>query len=69
MSEKFEVKLSSIIADVLQNIPQSAEVFKKHNMPCIMCMGINTETIEGGALMHGIDPQTVLDELKALEQK
>lgn len=54
------------ILEVLQIHPRSREVFVKHGMGCIACMGATMETIESGARMHGVDPETVVREINAL---
>lgn len=58
----------TIIADVLKNVEGSVEVFNKHNMGCISCMGVQNETIEKGSLMHGINVETLLKELNELNK-
>lgn len=59
----------TIIADVLKNVKGSIDVFNKHNMGCLSCMGVQNETIEKGSLMHGIDVNVILAELEALQNK
>lgn len=51
------------IIQVLQSHPQAREIFSKHGMGCIGCMGATTETIENGAKMHDIDVEALLKEL------
>ncbi|MHB1420492.1 MAG: DUF1858 domain-containing protein [Bacillota bacterium] len=51
------------ILDILQAYPQTMEVFIKHGMGCIQCMGANEETLVSAARIHGIDVQTLLDDL------
>ncbi len=55
-------KLSSI-NDVLRTHPESIKVFEKYNMGCMGCMGASAESIENGAMMHGIDPSIIVQEL------
>lgn len=59
-----EITRQSIIADVLREHPQCIEVFDRHGMPCQSCMGASTGTIEEGAMMHDVDPDAILSELK-----
>ncbi|MCL4516960.1 MAG: DUF1858 domain-containing protein [Firmicutes bacterium] len=54
------------ILEVLQIHPRAREVLVKHGMGCIACMGATMETIESGARMHGVDPETVVKEINAL---
>ncbi len=46
--------------EALQADPRAREVFAAHGMGCVGCMGVSMESIEDGARMHGIDPETVL---------
>lgn len=57
------------IYDVLQKNPESREVFKKHGMHCLDCMGSVVESIEAGAKMHSINLDELLKELNALSAK
>ena len=53
-------KTMSII-DVVQNHPQTAEVFRSYGMGCLGCVAARFENIEQGATAHGIN----VDELMA----
>ncbi|MBP2635630.1 MAG: hypothetical protein H6Q72_1537 [Firmicutes bacterium] len=57
---------STPIIDALRSHPQAREIFIKHGMGCIGCMGSTTETIENGAYMHDIDIEALLLELNKL---
>lgn len=54
------------IMEALQADPRAHDVFVAFGMGCIGCMGVGMETIEDGAKMQGIDPETVLAELNKL---
>lgn len=54
------------IFEALQKHPAARDVFKKHGMHCLDCMGSTEETIEAGAKMHGIDLTILLKELNEL---
>jgi len=56
------------IMEALQTHPKAKEVFKKHGMACLSCMGAIQESIEAGARMHGIDLESLLAELEALNK-
>lgn len=58
----------TIIADVLKNVEGSIEVFNKHNMGCVSCMGVQNETLEKGSLMHGINVEVLLKELNEINK-
>ena len=51
------------IIEVLRSHPLARDIFAKHGMGCIECMGATTETIENGANMHDIDLEALLKEL------
>jgi len=51
------------IADVLKKYPSSREVFKRHIPECVNCGGASAETIQRGAVMHGLDPDKFVEEL------
>lgn len=51
------------IIEVLRSHPLARDIFAKHGMGCIGCMGATTETIENGAKMHDIDLDALLKEL------
>ncbi len=54
------------IMEALQVHPKAREVFKKHGMACLSCMGAMQESIEAGADMHGIDVEVLMKELNEL---
>ena len=56
----------SKIFDVIQQFPEAADVFDHFGMGCIGCMGMIDETIEGGAKMHRISIEKLLDELNKI---
>lgn len=51
------------IAEVLKEYPSSKNVFKKYMPACVKCGGATAETIQRGAKMHGVDPETLVKEL------
>ena len=51
------------INQVLRSHPLARDIFAKHGMGCIGCMGATTETIENGAKMHDIDVEALVREL------
>ena len=53
------------VAKMLQEYPQTAAVLKKYHLGCIGCHGIKHETIERGAIAHGIDLHALLHDLNA----
>jgi hybrid cluster-associated redox disulfide protein len=49
--------------DVLRINPKIAEILMKKGMHCIGCSMAMYETLEQGAIMHGINPDKLVDEL------
>lgn len=56
------------INDCLKMYPQTKMVFTKYKMGCLGCMGASAESIEKGAMMHGLEINKLLDELNKLSK-
>jgi len=54
------------ILDIVQNYPQSLEVFAKYGLGCIGCAAARFENLEAGAKVHGFDPDEMVAEINAL---
>lgn len=59
-----EITKDTIIADLLREHPECIEVFDRHDMPCRTCAGASTGTISEGAMLHDVDLDLVIDELR-----
>jgi hybrid cluster-associated redox disulfide protein len=69
MSEK-EIQMDAIkkdmpIGDVVQNYPQTIEVFLKHGLMCFGCAIARFENVEQGAMAHGINVDALMKDLNA----
>jgi len=53
------------IGEVVQNYPQTIEVFLKHGLMCFGCAIARFENVEQGAMAHGISPDTLITDLNA----
>ncbi len=51
------------IIDVVQEHPETLEVFQKFGLGCIGCAAARFENLEAGAKVHGIDPEVMVEEL------
>jgi hybrid cluster-associated redox disulfide protein len=51
---------------ILQMDPQVKQVLGKYNLGCVGCMGAMRETLEQGAIAHGLDVNDILRDLNAL---
>lgn len=58
------------IQDTVDRYPQLVPVFFKHGLGCLGCAAARFESIEQGAMAHGIDVDALINDLnRALEQK
>lgn len=57
------------ITDVVEKYPETADVFMNAGMHCFGWMAARFENIEQGALAHGIDPDTLVEELNKAIKK
>ena len=53
------------IVDLLRSNPETSDVFSRHGLGCLVCMGASTETVEEGALMHGLEVEAIVEELNS----
>jgi hybrid cluster-associated redox disulfide protein len=53
------------IGDVVQNYPQTIEVFLKHGLMCFGCAIARFENVEQGAMAHGISVEALMKDLNA----
>lgn len=51
------------IEEILKKYPETSEVFAKFGIHCVGCLGASFESIEQGALAHGITPEELVEEL------
>lgn len=51
------------IIDIVQQHPETLEVFQKFGLGCIGCAAARFENLEAGAKVHGIDPEVMVQEL------
>jgi len=51
--------------ELMRTYPDSIKVLQKYNLGCIGCMGAQNESLEQGARAHGLDIETLLNDLKA----
>lgn len=58
-----EITKEMTISQVVQNYPQCIDVFLKYGMTCLGCPATQFENIEQGAIVHGIDVDTLIKDL------
>ena len=54
------ITMEMSIMDVVQQWPQTAQVFMRHGMGCLGCAAAHFENIEQGAAAHGIDIEALM---------
>lgn len=64
MSEKFTKDMT--FQQVMQSNRETIKVLQKFNLGCVGCMGAQNESLEQGAMAHGIDVDELLAELNAI---
>lgn len=60
-----QVTKDMIIMDVLQLDPGTAEFFFEIGMHCLGCPSASGESIEQAALVHGVDPDALIQKINA----
>ena len=53
------------IGQVVQQYPQTVEVFLRHGLMCFGCAIARFENVEQGAAAHGIDIEILIKDLNA----
>ena len=59
------VHKNSTINEILSVYPDAKRFFKEREMACSSCFAVNFDTIEKGALMHGLEVNTLIDQLNS----
>lgn len=58
---KLKVSKDTVIGDLIEQYPAAEKVIEKHfGSGCFTCPGMKTESLDFGAMMHGMDVETVL---------
>jgi len=50
-------------SELIQKYPQAVEVLMNEGMHCIGCAASAFETIEQGAIMHGLNPDKLIEKI------
>ncbi|MBQ4122324.1 DUF1858 domain-containing protein [bacterium] len=53
------------LLDIVQNYPETIEVFQKYGLGCLGCAAARFENLEAGAKVHGIDVEKMVEDLNA----
>jgi len=54
---------NSTIKEILSAYPDAKKFFNEREMACSSCFAVNFDTLEKGALMHGLEANILVDEL------
>ncbi|MFQ5716730.1 MAG: DUF1858 domain-containing protein [Nitrospinales bacterium] len=57
------IQSSAKINEIIHQYPQTAKFFSDLNMSCSGCFAMNFDTLEKGALMHGMDVDALVQKL------
>ena len=59
-----EITRETVIGDIVDFAPETAEVFMDCGMHCIDCPVSRMESIEEACEVHGVDPDELIENLK-----
>ena len=57
------INKNSTIKEILSAYPEAKKFFNDREMACSSCFAVNFDTLEKGALMHGLEANMLVDEL------
>ena len=60
-----QVTKDMIIGDILDLAPQTAPYFMEIGMHCLGCPASRGETLEEACMVHGVDPDMMLDKINS----
>ena len=61
---QYAAVLQGDVASLLAEIPQAVAVFLRHGMACVGCSMAKFETLQDAALIYGLDPVCLLNEIE-----
>ena len=57
------INKNSTIKEILSAYPEAKKFFNDREMACSSCFAVNFDTLEKGALMHGLKTNALVEEL------
>ena len=57
------------LIEIVQQYPETVEVFQKYGLGCLGCAAARFENLEAGAKVHGIDIESMVNDLNAVISK
>lgn len=64
-----QITKDTIIGDILDVCPQAAPIFLEIGMHCLGCPASRAETVEQACMVHGTDPDELVEKVNALLKK
>jgi hybrid cluster-associated redox disulfide protein len=62
------VNKNTKINDILSAYPEAKKFFNEKQMSCGSCFAVNFDTLENGALMHGMEVHILISQLEIFLQ-
>ena len=59
-----DIKKNTTINEILNAYPEANRFFNEKQMACGSCFAVNFDTLENGALMHGMEVNSLIDQLE-----
>jgi hybrid cluster-associated redox disulfide protein len=63
------INKNSTIKEILSAYPEAKKFFNDREMACSSCFAVNFDTLEKGALMHGLEAKALVEELNNFLKK
>ena len=57
------------LLEIVQNYPETLEVFQRYGVGCIGCAAARFENLEAGAKVHGIDADEMVAAMNEILEK
>jgi hybrid cluster-associated redox disulfide protein len=58
------INKNSTINEILSAYPEAKRFFNERDMACSSCFAVNFDTLEKGALMHGLEVNALIEQLE-----
>ena len=64
-AKAMEINKNSTINEILSAYPEAKRFFNERKMACGSCFAVNFDTLEKGALMHGLEVSALIEQLNS----
>ena len=62
--EDLDIGKNTTINEILNTYPEAMRFFNERQMACGSCFAVKFDTLENGALMHGMEVNTLIGQLE-----